>query len=204
MARASTDNLHTRLVNVLKLVLPLLALVLLSTLFLFSKKINPEDAIPYASVDVEDRMRDPKMTEAGFAGVTDDGASIAITAAEATPASDGGTMQQVVGSLTTLAGARTEFSALTVRLDSAADLLQLGGGTTLKSSGGYDIATEGLQIATKQTHIESTGPIRAVGPIGDLSADKLVLSQPQADGPYLLVFKGAVRLIYTPEQRQDK
>lgn len=204
MARAATDNLHTRLVNILKLVLPLIALVLLSTLFLFSRKINPEDAIPYASVNVEDRMRDPKMTNAGFAGVTDDGASIAITATKAKPTPDGGSLQQVDGSLTTLAGAKTVFSAATVLLDTGADLLQLGGGTTLKSSGGYDIATEGLKIATKQTHIESTGPVRAVGPIGELSADKLVLSQSKPDGPYLLVFKGAVRLIYTPEQRQDK
>ena len=57
MARPLRDNLHSRLVRVLKIALPLIALLLLSTLFLFSRKINPEDAIPYASVDVDDRLR---------------------------------------------------------------------------------------------------------------------------------------------------
>lgn len=204
MARGNTGNLHTRLVHILKLVLPLLALVLLSTLFLFSRKINPEDALPYANVDVEDRLQDLKMTGAGFAGVTEDGASLAITAAEVKPLKTGGTMEQVVGSITTVTGARTEFSALTATLDAEHNSVQLAGGTRLVSSGGYDLATDGLKIDTQKTYVESTGPITAVGPIGDLTADKLVLSQSEPDGPYLLVFKGSVRLIYMPEQRQDK
>ena len=66
MARAQPDNLHSRLVGVLKVLLPLLALAILSTLFLVSRKINPEDAIPYADVDIEDRLRDPKMTGAAL------------------------------------------------------------------------------------------------------------------------------------------
>ena len=89
MARAVSDNLHSRLVSVLKLVLPLLALALLSTLFLVSRKIDPEAAIPYATVDVADRLRDPKMTDAGFASVAADGSTIALTAAQARPNSTG-------------------------------------------------------------------------------------------------------------------
>ena len=58
MAKPPRDNLHSRLVAILKVALPLIALALLSTLFLFSRKIDPEDAIPYATVDVEDRLRD--------------------------------------------------------------------------------------------------------------------------------------------------
>ena len=83
------DKWHSRLVSVLKVLLPLIALVLLSTLFLFSRKINPEDAIPYASVDVEDRLRDPKMTGAGLSGMTADGSAISVTAAERIPATRG-------------------------------------------------------------------------------------------------------------------
>ncbi len=204
MARASNSNMHTRVVNILKLVLPLIALVMLSTLFLISRKIDPEDAIPYATVDVADRLNDPKMTNAGFAGMTKDGASIALTAAEAKPTSDGGAMQQVMATLTTPNGSETHMSAATVILNAPKNLLELGGGAKLDSSGGYHVTTEGLQMATDQTHVESTGPIAATGPIGDLNADKMVLSQAQPEGPYLLVFKGAVRLIYMPQAPQDK
>jgi lipopolysaccharide export system protein LptC len=204
MARVTETNLHTRLVNILKLVLPLIALVLLATLFLFSRKINPEDAIPYATVDVADRLQDPKMTDAGYATMTEDGSSIVMSAGEAKPGADGGSLKQVIGTLTTPKGAKTMVTAATAVLNSASNLLSLGGGTQVDSAGGYRILTEGLEIATKQTHVESTGPITGTGPIGTLSADKMVLSQAVKDGPYLMVFNGNVRLLYQPEERQDK
>ena len=93
MAKTAPSNLHSQVVGVLKVVLPLLALGLLSTLFLFSHKIDPEDAIPYAEIDVGDRLRDPKMTDAGFASVTEDGAALTIKATEAKPTADGGQMR---------------------------------------------------------------------------------------------------------------
>ena len=200
MARAASDNLHSRLVSVLKLVLPLLALALLSTLFLVSRKIDPEAAIPYATVDVADRLRDPKMTDAGFASVAADGSTIALTAAQARPNSTGGTMREVFGTLTTPAGAATQLTAAEALLNSAQNLLVLSGGTKLQSWAGYLVLSPGLDVATDLTRVESTGPITATGPIGDLSAETMVLSQPVAGASYLLVFKGKVRLIYRPQE----
>lgn len=200
MARAAPDNLHSRLVKVLKLVLPLLALALLSTLFLFSRKIDPEAAIPYATVDVADRLRDPKMTDAGFASMTENGATLTLTAAEARPSATGGTMHQVFGTLTNETGAVTHLTAADALLDSAQSLLVLSGGTKLESSAGYLVLSPGFDVATDLTRVESTGPITATGPIGDLSAQTMVLSQPVTGAPYLLVFKGKVRLIYKPQE----
>ena len=57
MARA---DFHSRLVGWLKVVLPLAALAILSTLFLLADLIDPTAAIPYAEVDVEDLARDPR------------------------------------------------------------------------------------------------------------------------------------------------
>jgi lipopolysaccharide export system protein LptC len=196
MARA--DNLHSRLVGILKLALPLIALALLSTLFLFSRKINPEDAIPYATVDVADRLQDPKMTDAGFAGMTADGASLAVTAVQAKPTAQGAALQTVQGKLTMPDGAETDLAATTVILDSAARQLELSDGAELRTSGGYVVNSAGLGIATDRTYVQSRGEITAVGPLGTLSANAMTLSQAEPDGPYLLVFKGKVRLLYQP------
>jgi lipopolysaccharide export system protein LptC len=204
MARATEYNLHTRVVNILKLVLPLIALVLLATLFLFSHKINPEDAIPYATVDVADRLQDPKMTDAGYSAMTKDGSSLVVSAAEARPGSDGSSMKQVVGTLTTPNGSKTDLVAATAQMNSDSSYLALGGGMQIDTSGGYRILTEGAEVSTEQMQVESTGAITGTGPIGDLSADKMVLSQSVKDGPYLMVFKGNVRLLYKPEERQDR
>jgi lipopolysaccharide export system protein LptC len=76
MALTRADNLHSRLVFWLKIALPLVALALLATLFLFGRPIRPEDAIPYASTDITDRAKDPRVTEPVFASMTSDGAAL--------------------------------------------------------------------------------------------------------------------------------
>ena len=79
------DNLRSNVVAWLKIVLPLAALAAMSTLFLLSRTIDPADAIPYATVDVEDRIREPRMTAPTYSGVTSDGAALTLTADEARP-----------------------------------------------------------------------------------------------------------------------
>ena len=106
MAWQPHDNLHSRLVAVLKVALPLIALGILSSLFLLSGRIDPEDAIPYAEVDVAARLREPRMTDAGFAGVTADGAALTLNAAEAKPGAAGGSAKTVLGRLETSDGGK--------------------------------------------------------------------------------------------------
>ena len=200
MAIPRRDMWHSRLVSVLKVLLPLIALVLLSTLFLVSRKINPEDAIPYATVDVEDRLRDPKMTDAGFAGMTADGSSLTIAAVEAKPTAEGGALKLVQGLLQTPDGAKTELASAAVALDSAQKMIELSDGAELRAASGYVVQAQGFGVSTADTRVESRGAISAIGPGGQLSADHMLLSQQGADGPYLLVFNGKVRLLYQPKR----
>ena len=200
MAKPPRDNLHSRLVAILKVVLPLIALALLSTLFLFSRKIDPEDAIPYATVDVEDRLRDPKMTSAGFAGMTKDGASLTLSAAEARPATEGGSLKLVVGALETPDGVKTELAATAVALDTTAQMIELTDGAELRASNGYVVQAQGLGVATDRTYIESRGAVSAQGPVGQLTAEHMLLSQQGNAGAYVLVFNGKVRLLYQPQR----
>ncbi|MEO5615254.1 MAG: hypothetical protein ABIR04_10100 [Cypionkella sp.] len=198
MAIPRRDMWHSRLVSVLKVLLPLIALVLLSTLFLFSRKINPEDAIPYATVDAEDRLRDPKMTDAGFAAMTSDGASLKIEASEAKPTAEGGALKLVQGLLQTPDGAKTELASVAVALDSTLKMIELTDGAELRAASGYIVEAQGFGVSTADTRVESRGPISAIGPGGQLTADHMMLSQQAAEGPYLLVFNGKVRLLYQP------
>ena len=71
---------YSRTVGILKVVLPLTALVLLSLVFLTARTIDPRLAITTAEIDVEDRARDPRLSGARFAGVTEDGAALTIVA----------------------------------------------------------------------------------------------------------------------------
>ena len=86
MARADR---HTRVVGWLKVALPPAALAILSTLFLVARRIDPEAALPYAEVDVEDLAREPRMTAPTYAGLTSDGAALTLSAKEARPVAEG-------------------------------------------------------------------------------------------------------------------
>lgn len=203
MALTRPDNLHSRLVFWLKIVLPLSALVLLSTLFLLSRSIRPEDAIPYAEVDVQDRIRTPRLTAPDFAGMTADGAALSLKAADVTLGADDGTnpgaIRDLVGLLETPDGARTDLTAHEGRHDPDAQRMILGGGVTIANSTGYRIETAGISIALDRTSLDSLGPITATGPAGTFTAGSLHLGLADTDpASYVLVFKAGVQMIYRP------
>lgn len=206
---ARADNLHSRLVYWLKILLPLAALVILSTLFLVSRDIRPEDAIPYAEVDIEDRLRSPRLTAPDFAGMTEDGAALSLKAAEARLAGqDGestGDVLDLVGLLETPDGIRTELTAHEAQLDQETRRMILGGGVTLTSSAGYRIETAGLSVALDRTALDSLGPVTASAPLFSLKAGSLALRLADpAQLNYVLVFKDGVRMVYLPVKQGTK
>ena len=135
---AASENLHSRLVVWAKVTLPLLALALLATLFLFSRQIDPTDAIPYAEVDVEERAREPRLTQPTYAGLTADGSSLSVAAAEARPDTTTGatTALGIVGRMQTPDGAITDLAAASAVMDSTAGLMTLKGDVAISTSTG--------------------------------------------------------------------
>lgn len=207
MAWARPDNLHSRMVFWLKIILPLSALMILSMLFLLSRSIRPEDAIPYAEVDVADRIRTPRLTAPDFAGMTADGAALSLRAAEARLATDGstvpGAISGLVGLLETPDGARTDISASEARLDQNTKRMILGGGVVIDNSAGYHIETEGISVTLDRTSLDAPGRVSATGPVGNIEAGAMHLGLATAQPPtYVLVFKGGVRMIYLPSKQE--
>ena len=192
---------HTRVVAWLKVALPLTALVILSTLFLVARRIDPEAALPYAEVDVEDLAREPRMTAPTYAGTTSDGSALTLSADEARPASEG-SAARAAGlrlDLATPDGGKTELLAAEARMDDTAQELVLSGGVTLETSTGYRLETAEVAARLDRTGLESRAPVKATGPAGEITAEGLVLGQDnRTPGAYVLVFKGNVRLVYQP------
>ena len=192
---------HTRVVGWLKVALPLMALAILSTLFLVARRVDPEAALPYAEVDVEDLAREPRMTAPTYAGTTEDGASVTLSADEARPAADGAPAKAAALrlDLATPDGGRTELVAAQAQMDDTAQQLVLSGGVTVTTSTGYRLETAEIAAKLDRTGLESRSPVMATGPAGKISADGMVLRQDnRTPGSYVLVFKGGVRLVYQP------
>jgi lipopolysaccharide export system protein LptC len=192
------DNLHSRIVMILKVTLPLVALAILSSLFLFSREIDPEDAIPYADVEIADRLAQPRMTGAGFSTVTSDGATLTLAADEATPSEGGGRVTGLKGELSTADGFRAEISAGSGQLDNNAGTVVLDAGVRLETSTGYEVTTDRLTLGTDRSFMESGGAVLATAPIGQLEAGGLRMDVTGDGKTHLLVFNKGVRLIYQP------
>lgn len=192
----------TRLVGLLKVVLPLAALGILSSLFLLSDRINPEDALPYAEVDVEERLREPRMTRPAYAGVTEDGSAIEVTAGEARPAQDGVKGQsavEVTGVMTTPDGVVTRMVADAAELPLDQSEVTFTGNVVMDHATGYRVRTDAMTANLQRTDVRSDVAVVADGPVGQITADAMRLTQDGAGGGgYLLVFNGNVKLIYQP------
>ncbi len=201
MARA--DNLHSRLVSWLKILLPLTALVMLSTLFLVSRTIDPSDAIPYSDVDIEDRVREPRITAPTYAGLTTDGAALTVTAAEARPGREGasdGSASTLRAELNTPDGASAELISAQGVLDSAGRELRLEGGVQISTSSGYRITTDALSASLDVTDVRSKGALAATSPMGQITAGSMSITEDTGTpGAYSLVFGNRVKVIYEPQ-----
>lgn len=194
-----SDNLYSRLVTGFKILLPLGAIMLLSTMFLFARKPAEDPAIPYA--EIEDIAREPRITEPNYAGIAEDGSLISIAADEVRPdpdQPDAFTVTRLRAEVDATDGSRVEVSSGNGRIDPRAQTAVMGGLVRLITSSGYAMETSGLTADLSTGRIQSTGPLEVQAPFGALSAGGLVIQLAKDGRGQQMVFNDGVTLLYQP------
>lgn len=190
---------HTRLVAWLKIVLPLLALGLLSTIFLVARQIDPAQSIPYSDVDVAELAREQRIGAPSYSGVTSGGAAVSFEAESARPEQSGDLVMAFAprtridlpgGRVVTITSARAEFDRRKAQARMQGDLV-------VASSDGYRMQTEGLDADLTLGEVVSGGPVSGVAPFGALNAGNMRLTRLE-DGTHVLSFEQGVKLLYRP------
>lgn len=199
---AIPDNLHSRVVFWLKVLLPILALAILSTLFLFSRRIDTDGALPYSEVDVQELARDQRLTDPQYSTMTDDGSALSVAAAVARPGAgdaDGGAADDLVMRYDTKDGLRIDLEATSGQIDQTGGQAILRDGVTITTSTGYKLTTSGIDAALDRTKVVSESAVTATGPLGRIDAGRMELRHGDAgiDG-YVLIFNDGVKLVYQP------
>lgn len=197
----AADNRHSRFVGTAKIVFPLLALALLSTIFLFSRTLDPSQAIPFSDVDVERIAKEQLLAAPRFSGVTTDGTAISVEAKSARPDLTNPkrlTATSVSAEFSTLSGDTYSLRSKTAVFDGTQDTLDLAGDVRIESSGGYTLTTQDLSADLALTGLLAPGQIEGTVPGGTISAGRMELVT--HEGAQLLVFKNGVKLVYDPEQ----
>ena len=198
------DNAYSRLVYWLKILLPLAALAILSTMFLVAHTIDPSRAIPFAKVDVNALARDSRVTNPSYSGVTTDGSAVAVTAAVARPIPDQpgrAAATDLAARIDSPGGTSASMRSATGEIDTPANRVTFTGDVHLDTSTDYHIRTPHLTAALTETQVEATGGVTATGPMVTLTATSMTLAPDATDKTqYVLVFNGDVKLVYQPGQ----
>ncbi len=198
---ALADNPYSRFVSWMKVLLPIAALALLSTLFLFARSTDPAQTFPYSDEVIDDLVQGKGLTRPIYAGVTRSGARIAVSADIARP--DPGAAGDLSASgmaarLVRPDGMVTDIIAEDGRIEGQGERANLTGRTVIVRSDGYRIEANGLEADLRSGAIASYGGIVATTPFGSLDAASMSYDPGDGPGDARLLFNGGVRLVYRP------
>lgn len=182
----------------MRFLLPLSALAILSTLFLFGRAPeNGTPEIPYADVDAQDLVQNPRMTQPEYATVTADGAEINLIAQEVTPDhGDGGAASGLQLSWRSAEGLAANLTAPDVDFDNGT--ISMSGGVRMTTSSGWALTSPRIDAATDRSVITAPETVTGFAPFGELQAGAMTLSAGENPDSHVLNFNGGVRLIYQP------
>ncbi|MDE4062455.1 LPS export ABC transporter periplasmic protein LptC [Phaeobacter gallaeciensis] len=195
---------YSRTVAYLKVLLPLAALALLSTLFLISRGVDTEAVIPFAQKEIEERMRGQQVTRPFFSGTTAQGDEIMVMASVAQPnsGSGGATATNLQAEIRMAEGGRMTLVSDSGAVHPDQGLARFSGNVKLTSADGMTVETELLETALDGVRAESPGPVHATGALGVLTAGQMLVTAKTEGGPVQMVFKNRVKLVYDPNTKE--
>jgi lipopolysaccharide export system protein LptC len=193
---------HSRIVAILKLGLPLVALGLLSALFLVQTDDRLGGSVIFSPGDVDALGSGLRISNPTFTGTTRGEDKFRFTAALVMPdaappkraeiTSLAGTVQLHNGPTVTVDAAKGDLDIPTERLD-------LSGAVAISTSDGYRIDTEKATLDLKAGAFVAGDKVVSIGPLGKITSGSLHVTPAAATGEARrFSFGNGVRLIYNP------
>lgn len=173
------------------------ALSLLSTLFLFSGSVTVTDSLLYADLDIDELIREQRISEPYFTTQTESGVDVIMSAAFATPDKEGG----LAASNLLAIFQDTDVSSLTISaetgtFDATQVIAGLSGAVRFATQDNLTVETEAATLNLDDAVFQTNAPIAGTGPFGQITADRMTL-QRTAEGAKL-AFTGGVKIVYQP------
>lgn len=199
---AARDNLHSRVVAWMKVILPLIALVILSTLFMVARHGKDGVTLPFSQKDLAEMAREQRVLRPRFAGVTEQGRKVEVAAETATPRDGDHNVvdaTELSGSMETGDQGRIDVSSRSGTILAERSRVILRGEVEIVTSTGYTIETDELESSLDRAEMETPGPVTANGPLGHLEAGRMEVTLAEDDqNDVTVVFKDGVWLVYLP------
>ena len=195
---------YSRMVQFLKVLLPLVAILMLSTVFLLSRSIETDVSVPFPQTEINDRLADQVITQPDYRGITRKGEDVHIKAIQAAKGAE--------GSVPTAAEFRGRLGLLNggvIKLDSNSGMIRpdkktatFVGDVVITTTDGIQVTTDLLNTSLDEIRGDTPGQVNGTGPIGDFSAGRMTFGTEKKDGPVHIVFTDGVKLVYEPAKAE--
>ncbi|MCV2876038.1 LPS export ABC transporter periplasmic protein LptC [Rhodobacteraceae bacterium XHP0102] len=191
------DNTYSRIIALSKLVLPLAALVVLSLMFLFSGRPDPNQALPLATRNADGQLGQQGMTAPRFAMVTGAGRPVELTASSAAPIADDPDQiiaQDIEAKLFRADQTHDQITADLAEWNSRTSETLLRGNVVGLTPQGYRLDTEELAIDATGGAITAPRNVVITAPDLRLEAGRMEITGPPAQ--QVVHFQDGVRVLY--------
>ncbi len=188
---------YSRFVALFKILLPLIALAVLGTVFLFTSENTIESGLTFSRADMAlleagSFIRNPQID-----GQTAKGEPFFLTADKIKPQDDDAnlfTITALKGAFHFATGASVAIEASMATMDVKAQTIRFNAGGRIETSDG-NIAEVGTLFVNLTTGELSGTGIEADGPLGHISADDFRIESNE-DENHVLWFENNVRMLY--------
>ena len=196
---------YSRAVKWAKFIMPVIAIMLLASVFIFGK----EDALRSGTISIDadtiNLTTDQKITNPQFSGLTNLGDSFILKAIEAMPDSPTPEKIDLIGPILAfdaLQGVGFKISSKNGSVNFIKQSAELNGNVYIDMTNGYKAISEKIQLNLKLGNLIAPGSVEASGPYGKIIAGSMELFKDfdnktsQVNGN--LNFSDGVTLIYLP------
>jgi len=196
----SFDDGYSALVAWLKTLLPIVALGLLSTIFLFSGRVDVTQSLPYTEHNIAEIVREQRITRPYFTGIASNGTEIALSAAYASPQIENAHILEITDLSVVLRSTSDRMVQVTAgrgALDSATQTAQISTNVHIAALPDFWVTTQALDMNLNQGVVSAKGGFQGVTPLGAITAGEMHLQMTADDQQ--IVFLNDVRLVYSPK-----
>ena len=208
MARRRATGRRSRIIRLLRIGLPLVAVGLLLAVFLTREPPITDASLTFSEADLEAMRSGAQVLAPQLSGASEGGDIYDFKATTVTPRNldfDQADISDLVGTIYYVDGPTVFVASHSAQVDLQARQMVLETGIILRTSNGYKGNADRIEIDAVTAVIVAEGNVQADGPIGRISADRLTISPPEgAQEPKLgkeavLHFQERVKVYFDPK-----
>ncbi len=201
---AGRRNPYSRMVAWLKILLPLIALGVLGTVFLFNGKDRSSVGLTFSRADIDSLEKGSFIKNPQVNGVTRKGEPFRLLADEIRPMDDGTNLVLITNMRTEFrfnSGAWAKVTSPSALMDVAAQTVWFEHGGRMETSDGNVATVDTLHLLMASGELQGTG-IVADGPLGRVSAENFRIES-NGDEKRVLWFQNNVMMRYNLQNQSE-